>query len=114
MLKKVDYSLYSFDYKFNNPIKNKKGDFMLKGINRRIIEISKTDNEFFEKAILFVRPDKFDYSHQKLSAQAESYLNSISRKNTTVNFPKKSVFSITVSVLLIILGALIALFFMQI
>lgn len=87
---------------------------MLRGINRRIIEINKTDNEFFEKAILFVRPDKFDYSHQKLSAQAESYLNSISRKNSNVRFAKKNVISFAISVLLVILGALIALFFMQI
>ena len=33
---------------------------MLKGINKQIIEIRCTDDEFFEKALLFVRADKAD------------------------------------------------------
>ena len=33
---------------------------MLKGINKQIIEIKCTNDEFFEKALLFVRGDKAD------------------------------------------------------
>lgn len=51
---------------------------MLKGINRRIIEINRTNNEYFEKAILFVRSDKMDFEHSLLSRQADDYLKNLS------------------------------------
>jgi len=50
---------------------------MLKGINRRIIEINRTDNDYFEKAILFVRSDKLDFEQQLLSREANSYLRNL-------------------------------------
>ncbi len=30
---------------------------MLKGVNKRIVEINKTDSLYFEKAVLYLRPD---------------------------------------------------------
>lgn len=30
---------------------------MLRGVNRQIIEVNETDSRYFEKAILYVRPD---------------------------------------------------------
>ena len=53
---------------------------MLKGINRRIIEINKTNNDYFEKAILFVKSDKAGCSQQILKGQADLFLNELPKK----------------------------------
>ena len=50
---------------------------MLKGINRRIIEINRTNNDYFEKAILFVKSDKSGCPPQILSSQADLFLNEL-------------------------------------
>ncbi|MFA5658375.1 MAG: hypothetical protein WC900_03750 [Oscillospiraceae bacterium] len=81
---------------------------MLKGINRRIIEINKTENEYFEKVILFVRPEKLDYSHQQLSAQAENYLNSLSKPKPLKKLIAKNIYPIIFSLLIIALAVLAA------
>ena len=31
---------------------------MLKGVNKQVVEVVEVDNEFFERAILFVKPEK--------------------------------------------------------
>lgn len=42
---------------------------MLKGVNKNVIEISDTGNDFFERAILFVRPQSSgDDGHIRLRA----------------------------------------------
>ncbi len=74
---------------------------MLKGINRRIIEINRTGNEYFEKVILFVRPEKLEYTHQQLNAQAENYLSSLSHKKPLSRFIKKNMSLLLLSVLII-------------
>lgn len=54
-----------------------KGDFMLKGINRRIIEINKTNNDYFEKAILFVKSEKIGLPQQTLANEANLFLKDL-------------------------------------
>lgn len=58
---------------------------MLKGINRRIIEINRTNNDYFEKAILFVKSDKIGCSQQLLSSQADLFLKElpVNQKNSS-------------------------------
>ena len=36
----------------------KEGCVMLKGVNKQVVEVVEVDNEFFERAILFVKPEK--------------------------------------------------------
>lgn len=50
---------------------------MMKGVNKQIVEINHTDNDYFEKAILYVKPDKINFTKQELSHEAEQYLNSL-------------------------------------
>lgn len=50
---------------------------MLKGINRRIIEINRTNSEYFEKAILFVKSEKSSCNQQFLSNQADLFLSEL-------------------------------------
>ena len=43
---------------------------MLRGINRSIIEINETENRYFEKALLFVKPEYINLSPEQLSREA--------------------------------------------
>lgn len=51
---------------------------MLKGITKRIIEINNTESEYFEKVILFVRPEKATYPAKFLNDQAKQYVADLS------------------------------------
>lgn len=85
---------------------------MLKGINRRIIEINRTNNEYFEKAILFVRGDKLDIPPQILSCEANSYLSKliIPKKKKRLKREKLLIFSIFAVCILLALMTLIIIF----
>lgn len=50
---------------------------MLKGVNRRIIEINNTENEFFEKAIVFVNPRYNNSDDAVLKKEADGYISSL-------------------------------------
>lgn len=57
---------------------------MIKGVNKRVVEITSTDHEYFEKAVLYVKADKSDISHQRITEEAREYLGRIvpiKRKN---------------------------------
>ncbi len=53
---------------------------MIRGVNRRIVEITSTENDYFEKAVLYIRPEKTGYPKNKLDYEAKAYLNSIAPK----------------------------------
>lgn len=50
---------------------------MIKGINRRIVEITSTEHEYFEKAVLYVRPDKSNLPTEKITEEAREYIGRI-------------------------------------
>ncbi len=63
---------------------------MLRGVNKQIIEINSTDNCYFEKAILFVRPEFAEASEIKLRDKANEFLKDIeSEKQLITNFQLK-------------------------
>lgn len=47
---------------------------MLKGVNKQIIEINDIENEYFYKAILFVRPESSPRPHEYLNKRANEYI----------------------------------------
>lgn len=49
---------------------------MVKAVNKLVLEINNTENEYFEKAIFYIRPEMSCSS--KLRGQAQLYLNGIS------------------------------------
>ena len=66
---------------------------MLRGVSKQIIEINSTDNRYFEKAILFVRPEFADMTEAKLRDNATEFLKLIETEKERVkpiNNPKKS------------------------
>lgn len=45
---------------------------MIKGVNRRIVEISGMKNDYFEKAVLYIRPEKSTEPLGRLELEARS------------------------------------------
>ena len=50
---------------------------MIRGINHQIIEINQTENQCFERALLFVRPQYADFSQTRLKGEAEQFVFSL-------------------------------------
>lgn len=49
---------------------------MVKAVNKLVLEINNTENEYFEKAIFYIRPEMS--CNSELRSQAQLYLNKIS------------------------------------
>ena len=49
------------------------GNQMVKGVNRRIVEIKNTNSEYFEKCILYVREDMKSMPFDFLTSQAYTF-----------------------------------------
>ena len=47
---------------------------MIRGVNKHIVEVSETENEYFERAILFVRPDMLHLNDAELRRRATKLL----------------------------------------
>jgi len=58
------------------PSKNYGVWYVIRGVNKNIIEISDTGNECFERAILFIRSERGG-GDPELSAKAKSYLTEL-------------------------------------
>lgn len=50
--------------------------FLIKGVNKQVLEINEIDNTFFEKAIFFVKPEYSGLSEGRLREMAQKKLNS--------------------------------------
>ncbi len=48
---------------------------MIKGVNKQVVEISETGNEFFEKAIFFVRPEYSGLGEGRLREKAQNAID---------------------------------------
>lgn len=50
---------------------------MLKGVSQKVIEVVHTDNRYFEKAILFLRPTAQEEDRAQMKTYAKEYLQDI-------------------------------------
>ena len=66
---------------------------MLRGVNKSIIEVLETENQYFEKAILFIRPGHSDGDEGVLKTKAREYLSGISYKPAAARLKKPLVYS---------------------
>ncbi|MBR1562735.1 MAG: hypothetical protein IJ871_07565 [Ruminococcus sp.] len=57
---------------------------MIKGINKQIVEIKCTNNEYFDRALLFVSSDKAasQVSGKRLTEEAEKFCGLMSQNQT--------------------------------
>lgn len=50
---------------------------LLRGVNRQIIEINETDDIYFERAVLYVRPEYADGQTAELQESAHDFLKKL-------------------------------------
>ena len=50
---------------------------MLKGVNKHVVEVVDMENEYFEKAILFLRPGRPGFDESTLRQRAGEYVRTI-------------------------------------
>ena len=50
---------------------------MIKGVNRKIVEIKSNDSIYFEKAVFYLRPEVRELPAEISKAEAEKYISSI-------------------------------------
>ena len=60
----------------------------MKGVNKLVIEV-RPENGNFEKALLFLKPDKQELPQKQISDSAEKLLNEIDDKNNNKTYKKK-------------------------
>lgn len=61
----------------------------MRGVNKLIVEIKDTENEYFDRAILFVKPDKAITAQSELDQSARKLLSAV--KNGTPYRKKRRV-----------------------
>ena len=63
---------------------------MLKGVNKHVVEVVDMENEYFEKAILFLRPDRPSADEGTLRQRAGEYIRTVKYRPRTSFFPWKA------------------------
>lgn len=63
---------------------------MIKGVNKQILEVTNTENPYFEKIIFFVKPEYKNEDRKKLQKEAEA-LATIAQKPPKARISKKRV-----------------------
>lgn len=51
---------------------------MIKGVNRQVVEVMQPESKYFERVLLFVRPECFGMSESSLRAKANSEIKKTS------------------------------------
>ncbi len=52
---------------------------MIKGVNKQVLEVTNTENPYFEKIVFFVKPEYAESDREKLKAQARIYADKVSK-----------------------------------
>lgn len=52
---------------------------MIKGVNKQVLEVTNTENPYFEKIIFFVKPEYVNCDREKLKAEARHFAKNATR-----------------------------------
>lgn len=52
---------------------------MIKGVNRKVIEINRTDSDYFERAVLYLKPDVNEATMQAAQLETQALLGQSGR-----------------------------------
>lgn len=66
---------------------------MIKGVNKQILEVTNTENPYFEKIIFFVKPEYKNTDRKTIQREAEA-LASISQRPPKARIGKKRIIKI--------------------
>lgn len=85
----------------------------IKGVNKRVIEVTGTENAYFEKAVLYIRPECSALTDSRLAEEAKAYAAVLSEDRSAeeqlYSRRKKIIYTVCISVTalcLIISGAI--------
>lgn len=63
---------------------------MIKGVNKKVIEINNPNSCYFDKVILYLKPNNDIQSSNELSFEVDRYLKSLIKENINTNDKKKA------------------------
>ena len=66
---------------------------VIKGVNRRIVEITGMKNDYFEKAVLYIRPEKCGTSDTRLELEARCTAGRLSADQKQLTVKEKLPFT---------------------
>lgn len=58
---------------------------MIKGVNKKIIEINNPESPYFDKVVLYIKPTKEVHTRNELSGEVDRYLKSLIVKKDVIN-----------------------------
>lgn len=58
---------------------------MIKGVNKKIIEINNPESPYFDKVVLYIKPTKEIHTRNELSTEVDRYLKSLVVKGRGIN-----------------------------
>ena len=77
---------------------------MMKGVNKQVLEVTNTENPYFEKIIFFVKPEYKSADRKMLQTQAEA-LATITQKPPKMRVSKRQILRVVIySVLFTLTG----------
>lgn len=65
---------------------------MIRGVSKCVVEVNNTENDYFERAILFVRSEKQNTDQSVITQQATSYLKTLTKQGHKRTKTKAAVF----------------------
>jgi len=83
---------------------------MIKGVNKRIIEINEYESKMFEKAILFLKPSAQNVKDINIKIEAKKYLQDLEKNKNNIDITKNKRKRLLIKnrIVFCILGALIS------
>ena len=73
---------------------------MIKGVNKKIIEVNHTDSIYFEKAVFYLRPNVRELPTEVSRAEAEKYVSRLGLEYRMKNRRIKKILILSVTVIL--------------
>lgn len=64
---------------------------MIKGVNRKVLEINNPQSLYFEKAVLFLKPNMTSAPYKLMRAEAQDMLRKISPQKKKFSLLRKSI-----------------------
>lgn len=104
-IRQKNTGIFITEKSYTNCIKNeRKSCSVIKGVNKQILEVTNTENPYFEKIIFFVKPEYNNEDRKKLQKEAET-LATVTQKPPKARISRKRlIMAITNSVLFTLAG----------
>jgi hypothetical protein len=58
---------------------------MIKGVNKRVIELNDINSDFFDKALLYIKPDRAITPEAELDLEARAFIRTVAPKRKSSN-----------------------------